>query len=92
VALGILFALLPMIPALWAMFGWLEAVRTYAELQQKILSEAGLLALGVTAAATFSYGFLELYAGVPRLSMFVVWPLIGVSFLLGQWLLRRRYG
>ena len=90
-ALGVLFALLPMVPAVWAMLGWLEAVRTYDELQRRIFSEAGLLALGLSAAASFSYGFLEVYLGAPRLSMFVVWPFIAASYALALPLLGRRY-
>ncbi len=84
-------ALLPMVPVIWAMFGWLEAVRSYDELQQRIFGHAGLLALGITATATFSYGFLEAYLGAPRLSMFAGVPLIAVGFMFGTWLSRRRY-
>src|SRR5690554_6754266 len=58
-------ALLPIVAAVWAMFGWLAAIRTFDELHQKVFTESGLLALGITAVATFTYGFLESYVGVP---------------------------
>ena len=35
----IALALAPMIPAVWAMLGWLRAVRTQDELQQRIVGE-----------------------------------------------------
>ena len=84
----IVLAHCPMIPAVWAMLGWIRAVRGFDEL---ILGEGLYWALGLTALLTFSYGFLEAYAEFPRLSMFVVWPLICVSFIFGQTLARRRY-
>lgn len=90
--LGVVLALLPMTAAVWGMLGWLDAIRTFDELQQKIFSEAGLMSLGVTAAVTFTYGFLETLLGAPRLSMFVVWPLIAASYLVTLPLTRRRYG
>ena len=34
------------------------------------------IAAAVTAGWTFTYGFLE-NAGYPRLSMFIVWPVMG---------------
>src|SRR5690606_32461291 len=41
--LGVALAMAPMAAAIWAMVNWLEAVRTFDELQQKIFSEAGLI-------------------------------------------------
>ncbi len=90
-AVGVLLALLPMAAAIWAMLGWLDAIRNFDELQRKILSEAGLLSLGVTAAATFTYGFLETLAGAPHLSMFVVLPFIALSCIISLLLSLRRY-
>ncbi|HEV2126483.1 MAG TPA: hypothetical protein VGW38_27305 [Chloroflexota bacterium] len=89
--LGVLFALLPMGFAICGMLGWLEAVRGYDEMQQKIYSEAGLLSLGVTAAVTFTYGFFEIYLHAPKLSMFFVWPVIAASYMVFVPLVKRRY-
>jgi hypothetical protein len=36
-------------------------------------------AKAITGAVTFTYGFLET-AGFPRLSMFAVWPVMGISW------------
>jgi hypothetical protein len=84
-------ALAPLIPVIWAMSGWLMAVRRFDELQQNIQREAGLFALAATALLTFSYGFLEAYLQLPRISMFFVFPLIAGSYMAGYWLACRRY-
>lgn len=49
------------------------------EYQRVRLLENIALAAAVTAALSFSYGFLET-AGYPRLSMFSVWITLGASF------------
>jgi hypothetical protein len=48
------------------------------EYQRLRLLEGLALAFAMTGAVTFSYGFLET-AGFPRLSMFSVWIVMGVS-------------
>ena len=87
----ILLALLPVVPVVWALLGWIDALRARDELQRRIFTEAAAFALGLTAALTISYGFLESYAGLPRLSMFWVWAVIAVSYVLGQLIASRRY-
>src|SRR5690606_37595411 len=76
--LGIGLAVAPMAAAVWAMAHWLEGVRTFDEFQQKIFTESGLIALGITAVASFTYGFLENFVGLPKLSMFVVFPFMAM--------------
>lgn len=49
------------------------------EYQRLRLLEGMALAFAITGAVTFSYGFLET-AGYPRLSMFTVWGVMGVSW------------
>lgn len=88
---GVLLALLPMAAAVWAMAGWLRAVRTFDELQQKVFAEAGLISLGLTAVVTFTYGFLEALVNLPSLSMFFVVPFIGFTFALALPFAKRRF-
>jgi len=88
---GLAMAVAPMAFAVWAMAGWLSAVRTFDELRQKIFAEAGLIALGLTAMATFTYGFLESYMGLPKLSMFFVFPFIALCYTLSLPVVFRRY-
>ncbi|HET8984654.1 MAG TPA: hypothetical protein VFN03_02735 [Trueperaceae bacterium] len=88
---AVALVLVPMAFAVWGMAGWLTAVRTFDELRQKIFAEAGLISFGVTAVATFTYGFLENYLGLPRLSMFFVFPFMAFCYSLSLPFVFRRY-
>ena len=83
-------ALSPMIPA--AAMAWiiLRELRRMDELQRRIQLEALGFSFAGTAILTFSYGFLE-SLGYPRLSMFTVWPILAVLWVVGLVLARRRY-
>ncbi|MDL2354733.1 MAG: hypothetical protein QFF03_05715 [Pseudomonadota bacterium] len=62
--------------AIWAIARHLR--RTDEYLRQNLL-ESFAIAAAMTAAITFSYGFLET-AGFPRISMFSVWPIMAASW------------
>ena len=49
------------------------------EYQRLRVLESFSIAMAITGAVTFTYGFLET-AGFPKLSMFVVWPIMGASW------------
>jgi len=49
------------------------------EYQRLHMLESLGIAFAITGAITFNYGFLET-AGFPRLSMFTVWAVMGVSW------------
>ena len=49
------------------------------EYQRMRLLETLALAFGITGAVTFSYGFLET-AGFPKVTMFSVWMVMGISW------------
>ena len=83
-------ALTPMLACVAAAWVILREIRRMDELQRRIQFEALGFAFAVTALATFSYGFLE-GLGWPRLSMFDVWPLMAVLWLVGQAMARWRY-
>jgi hypothetical protein len=90
--LSIPVGLIPMLPAVLAVFPLLEAYRNQDELQRRIQSEGIIVSFVLTAIATVSYGFLETYAGFPKLSMFFVWPTMAVLWgAVGQPLAARRY-
>ncbi len=74
--------------AIWAVARHLNRIDEY---QRRVMLDTVAIGAAVTAAVTFSYGFLET-AGFPRLSMFAVWPIMGASWAvvcLGRWLLKR---
>ncbi|EHK63574.1 hypothetical protein [Achromobacter arsenitoxydans] len=66
----------PMLAFLLALRAVVRAIRRSDEFIRKTTLEHLAIAAAVTAGVTFTYGFLEI-AGFPKLSMFVVWPLMG---------------
>lgn len=68
----------PFLLAIWAIVRLLQRVDEYVRLQ---LLETVSIAAAVTAATTFTYGFMEV-AGYPRISMFAVWPVMGIAWIL----------
>ncbi|MCW2248457.1 hypothetical protein M2352_004117 [Azospirillum fermentarium] len=83
-------ALLPMVPATGLCAVIVRQVRRMDELQRRVQVEALALAFAGTALITFSYGFLE-GTGLPRLSMFTVWPLMAALWVGALLLVSRRY-
>lgn len=83
-------ALLPMVPATGLCVVIVRQVRRMDELQRRVQVEALALAFAGTALITFSYGFLE-STGLPKLSMFTVWPLMAALWVGALLLVRRRY-
>ena len=63
---------------IWALARHLRRIDEYV---RQMTLETLAIAAGITASVTFSYGFLET-AGYPKLSMFVVWGVMGVSWAL----------
>lgn len=82
--------LLPMLPAAGIAAAVMRQIRRMDELQRRIQLEALAFGFAGTAFLTLGYGFLEL-AGLPSLSMFVVWPLMAALWVLGLALASRRY-
>ncbi len=66
----------PMLPFLLGVWAVARQIRRSDEFIRKTTLERLAIAAAVTAGWTFTYGFLE-NAGYPRLSMFVVWPVMG---------------
>jgi predicted membrane protein len=80
-ALRTLILVLPMIGFGLMIWSIARHVRRIDEYRRQSMLETFAIAAAITAAATFSYGFLET-AGFPRLSMFTVWPVMGASWML----------
>ncbi len=77
-----LLTLAPMIPALFICGVVVRVIRNLDEMQRKLQLEALAVAFAGTALITFGYGFLE-GDGMPRLSMFAVWPLMSALWFTG---------
>ncbi|MFY7864655.1 hypothetical protein [Roseateles sp.] len=85
-----LLALSPMLPGALVVWAILRQLSRLDELQRRVQLEALAMAFAGTAFISFSYGFLE-GLGYPRLSMFVIWPLMAGLWMLGLVLASRRY-
>lgn len=87
----ILLSLAPMLPAIFLCVVIIRMIRRMDELQRKLQVEALALAFAGTALLTFGYGFLE-GVGLPRLSMFAVWPVMAGLWVVGVLVGRLRLG
>jgi len=82
VAARVLLSLAPMLPAIFICFVIVRSIAELDEMQRKVQFEALALAFAGTALITFGYGFLE-GAGLPKLSMFAVWPVMASLWVGG---------
>lgn len=84
----VLLSIAPMLPAIFICGVIVSSISRLDEMQRRLQFEALAMAFAGTALITFGYGFLE-GAGLPRLSMFVVWPVMGalwfVGVMIGNW-------
>ncbi|WDR87041.1 hypothetical protein [Burkholderia ambifaria] len=83
-------SLIPVVPMIAMALVVIRQLRRLDELAQRIQLNALGIAFVCTALITFSYGFLEV-AGLPRLSMFMVWPIMAGVWLIATLLGTRRY-
>ena len=83
-------SLLPIAGGLVAAWAILRQLGRLDEYQRRLQLDGLALAFLGTAVLTFSYGFLE-NAGMPRLSMFTVWPLMAGLWVIGTVAASRRY-
>lgn len=77
----------PMIGFLLMIWAVARQVGRMDEYQRIVMLETFALAAAITAAVTFTYGFME-NAGYPRMSSFWVWGVMGSAWL-GIGLFRR---
>ena len=82
--------LIPVPGALWTIYSSIQLVRNMDELAQKIHTEAAMISALVTAALTFTYGFLELM-GFPKMMTFLFFPTMIALWGIFTPFVRRRY-
>ena len=83
-------AVLPMIPCGVVLLVWLRLFRRLDELEQRVALESLAFAFGATVLITFGYGFLQT-AGLPDINWLFVWPVMGICWILGFCIARRRW-
>lgn len=82
--------LAPMAPAAGICAVIVRHIRRLDELQRRIQLEALATAFAGTALLSLGYGFLE-GAGLPKLSMFAVWSVMGTLWAAASILFSRSY-
>ncbi|MBS0385568.1 MAG: hypothetical protein JSS00_09495 [Proteobacteria bacterium] len=90
-ALAITLALVPAFAAIGIVRAYLLSVRELDEFQRRLHYEAILIAAAVTAFASVAYGFLELWAGFPRLPAFFAMLVMVGAFSLAIVVLNWRH-
>ena len=83
-------ALAPMIPVLFVLPLVILTFRQLDEMQARHRLESIAAASVVTGFLALTYGFLE-RIGFPKLSMFVVWAVLGTAWIVGDWIQRWRF-
>jgi hypothetical protein len=83
-------ALLPVLPALGIPLAIVQVFHAMDELERRMHLESLAFGFALAAIATFTYGFLQ-NAGLPDVSWVWVAPVMGVCWIVGQLVARRRY-
>ena len=90
-ALAIVLALVPAFAAIGIVRAYLLGVRELDEFQRRLQYEAILIGAAATAFASVAYGFLEFWAGFPRLPAFCAVLVMVGSFALATVFLNLRH-
>jgi hypothetical protein len=90
-SMRIVLALLPIAPALMMLRAYLNHLNAMDEFQRRLQTDALLIATGVIVFGTFAYGFLEEWAGLPRVSLLWVFPIFSFVFGAAHAVIRHRY-
>ena len=81
-------AILPVIPAIFAMWAVIRGVRSLDELQRRIQFEAIIFSFLATCLLTLTWGFLQ-NAGLPQIDVLWVAPLLitlwGIGLGIAHW-------
>ena len=85
-----LISVAPVVPAGLMCWAIVRQMRRLDEMHLRIQFEALGFAFAASALLTFSYGFLE-NVGFPHITWHWVWPVMGLMWILGLAIARRRY-
>jgi hypothetical protein len=88
--LGYSIAFLPIIPAIFAMFGFMRMFRGLDELLRRIQLEAVASSFLATCLITLTWAYQQ-NAGLPRFDVSFVAPLLVLLWGLGLFVAKRRY-
>lgn len=85
-----ILVVLPMLPVVFTVRAIVRYLNDTDELERELQLKSLAISLAGTAFITFTYGFLE-RVGLPKISMFSVWPLIAVLWVGARFYLNRQY-
>ena len=81
---------IPMIPIIFTIRAIVNFLTNTDEMEREIQLKSLAISLAGTAFVTFTYGFLE-GVGLPKISMFFVWPVIAFLWVVARFWLNRQY-
>ena len=85
-----ILVVLPMIPVIFTVRAIVRYLNDTDELERELQLKSLAISLAGTAFITFTYGFLE-RVGLPKISMFSIWPLIAILWVGARFYLNRQY-
>lgn len=90
---AIVLALASAAPALLMMRAYMRRFNALDEFQQRVQMESMLAAAAIVGFVSFTYGFLESFAGFPSIDGALLWVFPGMTFVWGiaQIFVARRY-
>lgn len=80
--LAVVLALAPVGPVLLMLRAYLRFLNRVDEFQRRVQTDAMLAAAGIVGFASFTYGFLESFAGFPSIEGALIWVL---PAMIGVW-------
>lgn len=86
----IVLALVTMAPVLLMLRIYVVYLATMDEFQRRLQTNALIFASGVTVFGSFTYGFLEDFAGLPHVSMLYVFPAYCMAFAISHTIIQWR--
>ncbi len=90
---AVMLALASAAPALLMMRAYLRRLQGLDEFQRRVEQESLAIAAAVVAFASFTYGFLHSFAGLPLFDDAMMWvfPALGFCWGVARIFVRRRY-
>ncbi|MBL8547089.1 MAG: hypothetical protein JNL81_11535 [Hyphomonadaceae bacterium] len=90
---AVVLALASAAPALLMMRAYMRRFNAMDEFQQRVQMESMLAAAAIVGFASFTYGFLESFAGFPSIDGALLWVFPAMTFVWGlaQIFVARRY-
>ncbi len=84
-------SILPVIPAFFMLLAILAFVRSWDEVQQRILTEGALIGSALVGFGTFTYGWMQGAIDLPPIHASFILPMLILATWLSSVVIKRRY-